>query len=70
MLARLRLSTERGHVHTAATAAVAPNAVLLGASYLLGPGFAVGTGTVVSPGAGRPRQLPAFPLLAALPEAG
>ncbi len=70
LLARLRLSTGDAVMYTAATAAVAPNAVLLGASYLLGPGFAVGTGTVVSPGAVVLGQLPAFPLLAALPEAG
>jgi len=53
-----------------ASLALAPNAVLLGASYLLGPGFAVGTGTVVSPGAVALGPLPAFPLLAALPAAG
>ena len=57
-------------VYTVACLALAPNAVLLGASYLLGPGFAVGTGTIVSPGAVALGPLPAFPLLAALPAVG
>jgi hypothetical protein len=50
--------------------AVAPNAVLFGSAYLLGPGFAVGTGTVVSPTMVALGPVPAFPLLAALPDAG
>lgn len=53
-----------------ATLALAPNAVLFGAAYLLGPGFAIGTGTVVSPSAVVLGPVPAFPLLAALPEEG
>ncbi len=57
-------------MYTVATLAVVPNAVLLGAAYLLGPGFAVGTGTVVSPTVVSLGPMPAFPLLAALPEAG
>ena len=52
------------------TALVAPNAVLLGGAYVLGPGFAVGTGTVVSPSAVQLGPVPAFPLLAALPDDG
>ncbi len=52
------------------TAAVAPNAVLFGTAYLLGPGFAVGTGTLVSPTVVALGPVPAFPLLAALPESG
>jgi hypothetical protein len=57
-------------MYTLATMAVAPNAVLLGGAYLLGPGFAVGTGTVVSPTVVTLGPVPAFPLLAGLPEAG
>lgn len=57
-------------MYTLATLAVAPNAVLLGAAYLIGPGFVVGTGTVVSPTVVSLGPVPAFPLLAALPEAG
>lgn len=52
------------------TALVAPNAVLLGGAYVLGPGFAVGTGTVVSPSAVQLGPVPAFPLLASLPDDG
>lgn len=52
------------------TAALAPNAVLLGSAYLLGPGFAIGTGTVVSPTLVSLGPVPAFPLLAALPADG
>lgn len=48
--------------------ALLPNAVLLGSAYLLGPGFALGSGTVVSPGEVVLGQLPAVPLLAAVPE--
>jgi hypothetical protein len=46
-----------------------PNAVLWAIAYLLGPGFAVGAGTVVSPTGSVLGQVPAFPLLAALPGA-
>jgi len=52
------------------TALVAPNAVLLGGAYVLGPGFAVGTGTLVSPSVVQLGPVPAFPLLAALPDDG
>lgn len=61
---------------TAVTALLAPNLALLGSAYLLGPGFAVGTGavvgtsTVVSPTAVSLGAIPAFPVLAALPEEG
>jgi hypothetical protein len=44
--------------------------VLLGGAYVLGPGFAIGTGTVVSPSAVQLGPVPAFPLLAALPDDG
>ncbi len=52
------------------TGLLAPNAVLLGGAYVLGPGFAVGTGTVVSPSIVQLGPMPAFPLLAALPDDG
>jgi hypothetical protein len=44
-----------------------PNAVLWAIAYMLGPGFAVGAGTVAAPTGSVLGQLPAFPLLAALP---
>jgi hypothetical protein len=47
-----------------------PNAVVWGASFAVGPGFAVGTGTTVSASAAGTAELPAFPLLAALPADG
>lgn len=47
-----------------------PNAAAFASSYLLGPGFAVGTGTAVTPSLVVLGPLPAFPLLAALPDAG
>ncbi|MEV7088929.1 DUF6350 family protein [Streptomyces sp. NPDC093085] len=49
--------------------ALVPNAAIWGASYGLGAGFALGTGATVTPYAvlGTP-ALPAFPLLAAVPE--
>ncbi len=70
VMAGLRLQPGDYVMFALATAAVAPNAVLLGAAYLLGPGFAVGTGTVVSPSVVTLGQVPAFPLLAALPDSG
>ncbi|MDG4865369.1 DUF6350 family protein, partial [Streptomyces sp. T-3] len=51
--------------------ALIPNAAVWGASYGLGPGFALGTGSVVWPlGSPADPLLPAFPLLAAVPDAG
>ncbi|MFD9069506.1 cell division protein PerM [Streptomyces lasiicapitis] len=51
--------------------ALVPNAAVWGAAYGLGPGFVLGTGTVVGPlGADAAPMLPAFPLLAAVPQAG
>ena len=70
VLSRLHADASGGLLYTAVVAAVAPNAVLLGASYLLGPGFAVGAGTLVSPGLVTLGPVPAFPLLAALPDPG
>jgi hypothetical protein len=57
-------------MYTVATMAVVPNAILFGGAYLLGPGFAVGTGTLVSPTVVSLGPVPAFPLLAALPDTG
>jgi hypothetical protein len=53
---------------TVVSGLLAPNAAWLGSAYLLGPGFAVGSGTVVSPAVVLLGPLPAFPLLAALPD--
>lgn len=50
--------------------AYAPNAVVFGAAYAVGPGFAVGTGTMVAPTGVAVGPLPAFPMLAALPDGG
>ncbi len=47
-----------------------PNAVVWGAAYTLGPGFAVGAGTSVAPAGAQLGDLPALPLLAALPGGG
>jgi hypothetical protein len=70
VLARLHTGLAGGLLYAVVAAAVAPNVVLLGSAYLLGPGFAVGTGTVVSTSAVAIGPLPAFPLVAALPDAG
>ena len=48
-------------------AALAPNVITWSASYLLGPGFAIGAGTLVSPGHTHLGDVPALPMLAALP---
>jgi len=50
--------------------ALLPNAAAFGAAYLLGPGFAIGTQTLVSPMVVELGQVPALPLLAALPSPG
>jgi hypothetical protein len=47
--------------------AYVPNAIVWAISFTLGPGFAFGAGTVVAPTGSTLGQLPAFPLLAALP---
>lgn len=70
VLAALRLETTDQVAYGAATLLLLPNAVVYAAAYLLGPGFAVGTGTVVSPTAVVLGPVPAFPLLAALPDDG
>jgi hypothetical protein len=48
--------------------AYVPNAVAWAISFTLGPGFAFGTGTVIAPTGSALGQLPAFPMLAALPQ--
>lgn len=48
--------------------AYVPNAIAWAISFTLGPGFAFGTGTVVAPTGSSLGQLPALPLLAALPQ--
>ncbi|MEV0369952.1 DUF6350 family protein [Streptomyces sp. NPDC050636] len=51
--------------------ALFPNAAVWGAAYGLGPGFTVGAGSTVGPlGASGYPQLPHFPLLTGLPDAG
>ncbi|QBR92108.1 DUF6350 family protein [Nocardioides euryhalodurans] len=66
----LGLEAGEATVFLGATALVLPNATLFAGSYLLGPGFTVGTGTMVSPTLVVTGPLPAFPLLAALPDSG
>jgi len=44
-----------------------PNAIVWAIAFTLGPGFAFGSATVVAPTGSALAQLPAFPLLAALP---
>ena len=46
----------------------APNAVIAAVAYLLGPGFAVGAGSTVGLSGAAHGVVPAFPLLAALPQ--
>jgi hypothetical protein len=70
VLSRLHTDGPGGLMYALVTIAFVPNAVLLGVAYLLGPGFAVGAGTVVSPGVVSLGPVPAFPLLAALPDDG
>lgn len=47
-----------------------PNAVVFAVAYMAGPGFAVGTGTAVGPWSAEVGELPAFPLVGALPGSG
>jgi hypothetical protein len=70
VLSRLHPDTAGAALYTVVVAGFAPNASLLGGAYLLGPGFTVGTGTIVSPATVALGPLPAFPLLAALPQPG
>jgi hypothetical protein len=50
--------------------ALAPNAAVWASAFALGPGFAVGSGTTVALTGTRLSDVPAFPLLAALPDSG
>jgi hypothetical protein len=70
VLSRLHAHASGAALYTVVVAAFAPNAALLGSAYLVGPGFAMGTGTVVSPSVVELGPVPAFPLLAALPDPG
>lgn len=47
-----------------------PNAVLWGSAFTVGPGFAVGRDTLVAPAGVTVADVPAFPLLTALPGSG
>ncbi|HVX43287.1 MAG TPA: DUF6350 family protein [Mycobacteriales bacterium] len=47
---------------------LAPNAIVCAAAYAVGPGFAVGSGTSVTVHGSSLGPVPAYPLLAALPE--
>lgn len=47
--------------------AYVPNAVVWAIAFCLGPGFAFGVGTIVAPTGSALGELPAFPMLAALP---
>jgi hypothetical protein len=70
VLSGLHLSVGDALTYTVVVALFAPNTVLFGAAYLLGPGFAVGTGTTVSATAVSLGVVPAYPVLAALPDEG
>lgn len=70
VLARLHVDVPGGAFYSLLTAALSPNAALLGGAYLVGPGFTFGAGTLVSPGAVVLGPMPAFPVLAALPDEG
>jgi hypothetical protein len=70
VVSRMHSDAGDAGLFTLLSAAVLPNAVAFSGSYLLGPGFAIGTGTLVSPSVVALGPVPAFPLLAALPENG
>lgn len=59
-----------GAILTLAGVLLLPNAALFAVAYLLGPGFAFGSGTTVAPSGASLGRVPAFPLLAALPDQG
>ena len=59
-----------GSVFTALQVLLLPNAALLAVSYLIGPGFVLGTDTIVAPTGVSLGEVPALPLLAALPSDG
>jgi len=66
----LQLSGGETTVYLGLSTLLVPNATLFSGAYLLGPGFAVGAQTLVSPTVVVTGPLPAFPLLAALPDSG
>src|SRR5688500_16931182 len=66
----LGLSAGETTVYAGLSTLLLPNATVFAGSYLLGPGFAVGAQTLVSPTIVVTGPLPAFPLLAALPDSG
>ncbi len=68
--ARLDVGFAEGALVVVLMVMLLPNAILWSLSALLGPGFSVGTGTYVSVSAVKLGPLPAFPLLAALPNEG
>lgn len=70
VMAGLGLSGSEMALYVLLSLLVLPNATLFSASYLLGPGFTVGAQTLVAPTVVVTGALPAFPLLAALPESG
>lgn len=70
VISGLHLGVGDALTYAVVIALVAPNCVLLTASYLVGPGFAFGTGTVVSPTGVSLGVVPAFPVLAAVPGEG
>jgi hypothetical protein len=68
VMSELHTDAGAASLYSGLTLGVVPNAVLFAGSYLLGPGFAVGTATIASPTAVALGPVPAFPLLAALPD--
>jgi len=70
VLAELQLSQGEMVLFAVLTLLALPNATIFSAAYLLGPGFTVGAETLVSPTLVVTGALPAFPLLAALPDSG
>jgi hypothetical protein len=70
VLSELHLGVGDALSYTVVTVLFAPNAALFGTAYLTGPGFAIGTGTTVSPTAVSLGVVPAYPVLAALPDEG
>lgn len=70
VMSGLRLSGGEMTLYALLSLLLLPNAVVFSAAYLLGPGFMVGADTLVSPSLVVTGALPAFPLLAALPDSG
>jgi hypothetical protein len=70
VMSQLHTDVGEASLYAGLALVVLPNAVLFAGSYLLGPGFAVGTATIASPTAVVLGPVPAFPLLAALPDDG